>query len=213
MKKIANATPEAGGEITSLLAAWQGGDTLASEQLVPLIYPELRKIAKGLMSVERVNHTLQPTAVIHEAYLRLIQQKRVSWQDRHQFFAISARMIQRILVDHARQRWASKRGGQAEKIPLSEVADLAVERPDLLIELDEALKTLEEIDSVQASIVQAKFFAGLTGVEIAEALGLSPATVKRKWRVAKVWLFHELNKASADLGEQGEGAAEHAGGT
>lgn len=197
------------GDITRLLTAWQRGDTLASEQLVPLIYPELRKIAGGLMSIERQDHTLQPTDLIHETYLRMVEQKRVRWQDRHHFFAISARMIQRILVDHSRRRWAQKRGGRSEHIPLAEVTNLAVERPDLMIELDAALQLLETIDSIQAAIVQAKFFAGLTGVEIADVLGLSPATVKRKWRMAKLWLFHELNKTQETPGTDDSNAAQH----
>ncbi len=187
------------GDITTLLGAWQRGDPQASDRLARLIYPELRKIARGLMSVERADHTLQPTALIHEAYLRLVQQKRMLWQDRHQFFAISARIIQRILVDHARRRLACKRGGRIERVALAEVRDLAAQRPDLLVELDEALDTLEKLDPTQATIVRAKFFAGLTGVEIARATGLSPATVKRQWRLAKAWLFHELNHREGGL--------------
>lgn len=180
------------GEITTLLIAWQQGDPQASERLLPLIYPELRKIARGMMSIERSGHTLQPTALIHETYLRLLDQNRIRWQDRHQFFAVSARLTQRILVDHARRRLARKRGGDLERLDLSDIGDLAAQRPDLMVELDQALDALEQLEPRQSTIVRAKFFAGLTEAEIAQAMGLSPATIKRQWRLAKAWLFREL---------------------
>lgn len=182
-----------GGDITRLLRAWQGGDEQAADRLATLVYPELHKMARGLLSVERRDHTLQPTALLHEAYLRLAAQNRLAWQDRHHFFALAARMIQRILVDHARRRVANKRGGDVRRVPLDDVADLATERPDLLIALDTALEALEQQDPRLASIVRSKFFGGLTGEQIAETLGCSTRTVKRQWRVAKAWLYSVLS--------------------
>lgn len=187
---------ESPGDVTDLLQAWQRGEEGAADRLVELIDPELRKMAIGLLGGERREHTLQPTALIHEAYLRLLSQDRVRWQDRHQFFAIAARMIQRILVDHARRRRAAKRGGGALRVPLEEVEDLALERPDLLIALDAALTTLEAREPMQAAIVRGRFFAGLTGDELASVHGCSRTTIKRQWRLAKAWLFRELEQVA-----------------
>ena len=181
------------GDITQLLRAWQDGDEQAADRLATLVYPELHKMARGLLSVERRDHTLQPTALLHEAYLRLAAQNRLTWQDRHHFFALAARMIQRVLVDHARRRVAHKRGGDVRRVPLDDVADLATERPDLLIALDTALEALEQQDPRLAAIVRSKFFGGLTGEQIAETLGCSTRTVKRQWRVAKAWLYSVLS--------------------
>ncbi len=158
---------------------------------MPLVYAELRKIAAGYLSIERQNHTLQPTALVHEAYVRLVDQKHVQWQNRSHFFGIAAKMIRRILVDHARRHGSAKRNS-GEKIPLSAVVDLAFERSDQLLALDRALSRLKELDSTQARIVEVRFFGGLTGEETAEVLGCSPATVKRRWRLAKAWLYREM---------------------
>ncbi|MCG8461537.1 MAG: ECF-type sigma factor [Holophagales bacterium] len=196
-------TDPAPGDITALLAAWQRGDPEAADRLAPLIYPELRQIAAGLMRIERGDHTLQPTALIHETYLRLVQQERIRWQDRHQFFAVAARLCQRILVDHARRRLSHKRGGDRQRLELSEVADLARQRPDLLLELDLALEQLEALEPRQAAIVRARFFGGLTETEVARALGLSRATVKRDWRLARAWLFRELRGSDTGDGDGG----------
>lgn len=183
---------ETQGDITRLLTAWQDGDAEAAERLVRLIHPELHKMARGLLALERRDHTLQPTAVIHETYLRLVAQDRIRWQDRHQFFAVAARMVQRILVDHARRKLAVKRGGDRLRVPLDEIDDLAFERPDLVVALDEALTALEKRDPLQAAIVRGRFFAGLTSEQMAGTLGCSRTKVKRQWRLAKAWLFREL---------------------
>ncbi|MEM7349911.1 MAG: ECF-type sigma factor [Acidobacteriota bacterium] len=191
-----SANAERAGDVTRLLRAWQAGDEAAAERLATLIYPELHKMAKGLLSAERRDHTLQPTALLHEAYLRLAAQERIRWQDRHQFFAVAARMIQRVLVDHARRRLAAKRGGaEACRVALDDVSDLALERPDLLIELDGALEDLERRDPRMAAIVRGKFFGGLTGEQMAETLGCSSRTIKRQWRLAKAWLYRVLTEA------------------
>jgi len=138
-------------DITGLLQEWRAGDERAAEALVPLVYAELRKIAAGYLSIERPGHTLQPTALVHEAYLRLVEQQDTSWQRRSHFYAIAAKVIRRILVDHARRHHSAKRGGGGEKVPLSEVADFAVERPDQLVTLDEALGRLAAIDPLQVA--------------------------------------------------------------
>jgi RNA polymerase sigma factor (TIGR02999 family) len=182
-------------DITGLLQEWRAGDERAAEALVPLVYAELRKIAAGYLSIERPGHTLQPTALVHEAYLRLVEQQDPSWQSRSHFYAIAAKVIRRILVDHARRHHSAKRGGGGEKVPLSEVADFAVERPDQLVTLDEALGRLAAIDPLQVTVIEHRFFGGLTGEQTAAVLGLSPATVKRRWRLAKAWLYRELTRA------------------
>ncbi len=178
--------------MTRLLEAWRGGDEQAGEELFPLVYGELRKIAAGYLSIERPGHTLQPTALVNEAYLRLVDQKNACWQNRSHFFGIAARMMRRILVDHARRHHSAKRGGATERVPLSEVVDLAVERPDQLLTLDRALCRLEEVDPVQVKIVEYRFFGGLSNKETGEVLGCSEATVKRRWRLAKAWLYREM---------------------
>ncbi|MEM7357047.1 MAG: ECF-type sigma factor, partial [Acidobacteriota bacterium] len=153
----------------------------AAETLIPLVYAELRKIASGYLAIERRDHTLQPTALVNEAYLRLIDQRRARWQNRSHFFAIAAQLIRRILVDHARRHRARKRGGDQEKIPLTEIGDLAIERPNELLALDTALDELKTVDPMKAAIVEYRFFGGLTGQETADVIGCSRATVKRKW--------------------------------
>ncbi|MEM7584318.1 MAG: ECF-type sigma factor [Acidobacteriota bacterium] len=211
MERTPSNDRDAAGDITRLLRDWQAGDAAAAETLAQRIYPELHKMAKGLLSVERRDHTLQPTALLNEAYLRLAAQDRITWQDRHQFFAVAARIIQRVLVDHARKRLRHKRGGPAsQRVPLDDVTDLVVERPDLLIELDHALEALDRRDPQLASIVRSKFFGGLTGEQIAETLGCSTRTVKRQWRVAKAWLYRVLTEAPGpgrDAGPSDDGMA------
>ncbi len=181
-------------ELTQLLLAWSEGDRAALDKLLPLVYDELRRLARHYMSRERAGHTLQTTALVNEAYLRLIDQKQVRWQNRAHFFAIAAQFMRRILVDHARKHAYAKRGGGARRVPLDEAATVSQERAADLVALDEALTSLTEIDPQQGRIVELKFFGGLSTEETAEVLGLSPAKVRREWSAAKAWLYHELNK-------------------
>jgi RNA polymerase sigma-70 factor (ECF subfamily) len=180
------------GTITELLERWSAGEQQAAEQVLPLVYEELRRIALRQLRQERENHTLQATAIVHEAYLRLSEQAGFEWPSRAHFFAFAAHLIRRILVDYARSRNRAKRGGQCEKVTLLDVADLAFERSPDLVALDEALSSLEEVDPRKATVVELRFFAGLTLVETAEQLGISQETVSREWRRAKAWLYNAL---------------------
>ncbi len=186
------------GEVTRWLIAWRRGDQEAADRLMLLVYPELRRIAQVHLARERHNHTLQATALVHEAYLRLVDQNLVDWQDRSHFFAIASKIIHRILVDHARRRRYVKRGGDRVRASLADVGDLALERPEQLVELDEALRSLEAVDPLKASIVQYRFFGGLTAKEIAGIVGCSATTVHRQWLVARAWLYRELTRADAE---------------
>ena len=181
-------------EITQLLIAWNQGDQQARDELAPLVYDELRRIARSYLRRERRDHTLQPTALVNEAYIRLIDQSRVNWQNRAHFFGAAARLMRQILINHAEARRAAKRGGEAERISLSDVDHFVAGQDVDLISLDEALKNLERIDSPQCRIVELRFFAGLTIEEIAEVTGVSPATVKREWTAARAWLRRELSR-------------------
>ncbi len=181
-------------EITRLLLAWSGGDEGALEQLTPLVYRELRYLAKSSFRGERPDHTLQSTALVHETYLRLIDQHHVRWQNRAQFFAIAARQMRRILVDHARAHRASKRGG-GHRLALDEVDVLGGEQSVDLIALDQALERLAEFDPRQSRVVELRFFGDLSVKETAEVLGISPASVKREWSLARAWLFRQLKTA------------------
>jgi RNA polymerase sigma factor (TIGR02999 family) len=182
-------------EITRMLQEWSGGKQEALDALLPLVYAELRRQASRYLRRERPDHTLQTTALIHEAYMKLVDQREVNWQNRTHFFGIAARMMRRILVDYARERHRAKRGGIAEDLPL-EAAALVVseERSIDLVALDEALTRLAEFDERQARIVELRYFSGLTIEETAEVLRVSPATVKSDWNVAKAWLRHEITK-------------------
>ena len=182
-------------DVTQLLLAWSDGDSEALEKLTPLVYRELKRLAERNMRRERAGHTLQPTALAHEAYIKLINQQNVRWQNRAHFFGIAAQAMRRILVDHARARLAERRGGGLA-VSLDEAIDVSDERADHLIALDEALKTLAELDPQQSSVVELKYFGGMTLEETAEVLGVSRATVIREWRMAKAWLYAELNKSS-----------------
>ena len=181
-------------EVTQLLIQWSNGDKAALDKLMPLIYEELRQLARHYMNRERAGHTLQTTALVNEAYLRLINRKQVHWQNRAHFFAIAAHLMRSILVDHARSHAYAKRGGGARKIALDEALAVSQQRAADVVALDDALKRLAEIDPQQSRIVEMKFFGGLTIEETAEVLGLSPATIKREWSTAKAWLYHELNR-------------------
>ena len=180
--------------ITQLLVAWNGGDKAALDQLLPIVYDELRRQAARYLRQERPGHTLQTTALVHEAYLRLVDQKNVQWQNRAQFFGIAAQLMRRILVDHARTKHRAKRGGSAVRVSLSDVTSVTKGANLDLIEIDEALNRLSEIDEQQAKIVELRFFSGLNVEETAAALNISPATVKRDWAVAKAWLHREITR-------------------
>ncbi|MFL6334690.1 MAG: sigma-70 family RNA polymerase sigma factor [Pyrinomonadaceae bacterium] len=180
-------------EITGLLMAWGGGDESALDRLMPLVYDELRRLARRYMSRERPGHTLQTTALVNEAYLRLVNWRDVRWQNRAHFFAVSAQMMRRILVDFARDRQYLKRGGGALRVSLAEAASLAEQRGADLVALDEALDALAEVDKRKARVVEMRFFGGLSVKEVAEVLKVSAETVMRDWRLAKVWLLRELN--------------------
>jgi RNA polymerase sigma factor (TIGR02999 family) len=183
-------------EITSLLAEWSNGDRQALERLTPLVYDELRRLARHYLRRERPGHTLQSTALVHEAYMKLVGQRDVRWQNRAHFFGIAAQMIRRILVDYARGRNAGKRGAGKECITLNEAAALGG-GPNLdLIDLDDALEELARIDARQSRLVELRFFAGLTLEETAEVLQMSVATAKRDWVSAKAWLSRELQRRS-----------------
>jgi len=180
--------------ITQLLVAWNGGDKAALDQLIPIVYEELRRQASRYLRQERPGHTLQTTALIHEAYLRLVDQKSVQWQNRAQFFGIAAQLMRRILVDHARTKHRAKRGGSAVRVSLSDATSVTKDANLDLVELDQALNRLAEIDPQQSKIVELRFFSGLNVEETAAALNISPATVKRDWSVAKAWLYREINR-------------------
>ncbi len=180
-------------DVTSLLLASRQGDQEALNRLLPLVYNELRRQADRYLRRERSDHTLQATALVHEAYLRLIDQK-VSWQNRAHFFGVAAEMMRRILIDHARSHQAAKRGSGGIKVSLDEVLNLSEEKAADLLALDDALKALAEIDPQKSRIVELRFFGGLSNEETADVLGLGTATVTRQWRMAKAWLYHQLNK-------------------
>jgi RNA polymerase sigma-70 factor, ECF subfamily len=182
-----------GQEVTALLREWSAGDRGALERLMPLVYEELRKLAASHLKSERGNHTLQPTALVHEAYLRLIGQRSVSWASRAHFYGIAAQMMRRVLVDHARKRQAAKRSPGTLFVDLAEEAAApAPERMPELLVLDRALTELERLDPRQARVVELRFFAGLSVEETAEVAGISTATVKREWKTARAFLRHEI---------------------
>lgn len=180
-------------DITQLLIEWNGGSEAALERLMPLIYDELRRIARRHLRRESSARTLQTTALVHEAFLKLIDQRRVGWQNRAQFFGVAAQMMRRILIDHARKRLRGKRGGSAIKISLDDNSiDVSDERASELVALDEALKRLAEEDPQKARLVELRYFGGLSIEETAEVLGVGTATVIRHWRIVKAWLYKEI---------------------
>ena len=182
-------------EITQLLVAWNQGDQAALEVLSPLINQELRRLAKRYMAGERQGHLLQPTALVNEAWLRLIDWQNVEWQNRAHFFSLAAQMMRRTLMEYARTQQREKRGGrEGVQVSLSEAANVAPERSADLIALDDALQALEKLDPRQARVVELRFFAGLSQEEAAEALNVSVGTVRRDWNLAEAWLFRELNR-------------------
>jgi RNA polymerase sigma factor (TIGR02999 family) len=181
-------------QVTQLLLAWSDGDPAAQEQLIPLVYGELRRLAKRYMARERPDHTLQATALVNEAYLRLVDTKQVRWQNRAHFFAVSAQLMRQILVDMARARHYQKRGGDAQPVSLEDALSVSQERGAHLVALDDALKALAAVDSRESKVVELRYFGGLSLEETAEALKVSPDTVLRDWKVAKVWLLREIRK-------------------
>ena len=181
-------------EVTQLLLAWGQGDQAALEKLVPLVHKELRRLAHHYMAGERRQLTLQTTALVNEAYLQLIDSSRVQWQNRAQFFAISAQLMRRILVDFARARQSHKRGGKAEPVSLEETTEVAQPLGADFVALDEALNALATLDSRKSQIVELRFFGGLSVEETAVALKVSPRTIKREWGVAQAWLHRELSR-------------------
>ena len=187
--------PPAPTDVTRRLAEWSRGDQHALAELMPLVYDELRRLADSYLRRERPDHTLQPTALVHEAYLRLVDQT-VELQNRAHFFGVAAQVMRCILVDHARAHQAAKRGGGAHKLSLDEVAELAEGQAVDLIALDDALKALAALDPQQSRVVELRYFGGLTVEEAAEVLGVSPATVKRDWTTARAWLHREISKSS-----------------
>ena len=179
-------------QVTQLLVAWGGGDQAARDELMPLVYEELRRLAHKCMRRERPAHTLQTSALLNEAYVRLVDQKNIQWQDRAHFFGIAARLMRQVLVDYARTRNYAKRGGDNRRVSLDEAMIVSRERAAEVVALDEALKTLAEIDPRQSQIVELRFFGGLSIDETAEVLAVSPGTVMRDWTLAKAWLRRAL---------------------
>jgi RNA polymerase sigma factor (TIGR02999 family) len=183
-------------DITTLLLEWSGGNRAALDELMPLIYGEFRQLATRALSRERPNHTLQSTALAHELYLKLIDQKRAQWRDREHFFAMASQIIRRILVDHARRLHAQRRGGLDTRITLDEALAPQQDRDLNLVELDDALEALSQIDSQQARIIELRFFGGLSIEATGRILGVSPSTVNREWNLARAWLYRELSRSA-----------------
>ncbi|HWS55486.1 MAG TPA: sigma-70 family RNA polymerase sigma factor [Pyrinomonadaceae bacterium] len=188
--------------LTQLLVAWSDGDQQALNELFPLVYDELRQLARRHMRRERRGHTLRTTALVNDAYLRLVDQRQVRWQNRAHFFAIAAQMMRRILVDHARAKHYEKRGGGAAHVPLEEAAVVAEGKAGEILALDEALKSLAEIDPRRARVVELRYFGGLSNEEIAEVLKVSTNTVTRDWNMARAWLYHELSGGGGDTPDE-----------
>jgi RNA polymerase sigma-70 factor (ECF subfamily) len=183
-------------EVTQLLVAWGNGDRAARDELMPLVYKELRRLAHRYMNRERPDHTLQTSALVNEAYIRLIDQKDVQWQNRAHFYGIAAQMMRRILVDYARKRGFAKRGGEARAVSLEEAMIVSDERAANVVALDDALKSLAELDPRKSQIVELRFFGGMSIEETAEVLAISSGTVTRDFTLAKAWLRREMTAAS-----------------
>jgi len=183
-------------EVTQLFHAWRGGDRVALEKLMPVVYAEMHRLAHIYMIRERPGHTLQTSALVNEAYLRLIDANRVDWQDRAHFFAVSAKVMRQVLMQHARLRYARKRGGGAVKVDFDEAFVPSPERDADLIALDDALNALAQKDPREAKVVELRFFGGLSEQETAHVLGISDRTVRREWEHAKAWLIHQLKRGT-----------------
>jgi RNA polymerase sigma factor (TIGR02999 family) len=181
-------------EVTQLLLSWSNGDKEALDRLLPLVYAELRRLARRYMRREKPDHTLQTSALINEAYIRLVDQRHVQWQNRAHFFAVAAQVMRHILIDHARRHAYAKRGAGARQVPLEEAASLTDLRASELVALDDALDTLAALDARKSQIIELRFFGGLSIEETAEVLHVSPVTVTREWRAAKAWLHLEMSR-------------------
>lgn len=182
-------------EISRILKSWSDGDRQSRDELIASVYEELHKIASRYLRRERSDHTLQPTALVHEAYLKIVDISHITWQDRAHFFAVASNVMRQILVDHARAREAGKRGGEFRRIALEDAISFSSDRTDVdLLALDEALEQLSTFDEQQSRIVELRFFGGLTIDETAEVLDISPATVKREWTLARSWLYRKINR-------------------
>ena len=185
--------------MTQLLVEWSNGNPAALNALIPIVYPELRSLARRYLQQERPDHTLSATGLVHEAYLRLVQQREVTWQNRAHFFAVAAQMMRRILVDHARHHAYQKRGGGTLTIALDEAETPQKEREVDLVALDDALNSLAKLDERQSRMVELRFFGGLSIEETSAVLGVSAPTVKREWASARAWLFREISRGPIDL--------------
>lgn len=195
MKKIhgrIGVSDDKSKEVTIFLKAWGGGNREARDQLLVLVYKEMRRLAAKYLKQQRPDHTLQPTALVHEAYLKLIDTSEINWQDRAHFFAVAAQTMRNILVDHARALAADKRGGGMRKIALDEISGTSKKQDVDLIDLNDALERLAAQDELQGRLIELRFFGGLTIEDTAEVLKISPATVKREWAMARAWLFREM---------------------
>jgi len=195
--------PATSRDVTRLLRAWSDGDESALDQLVPLLEGELRRLARACMGRERKDHTLQPTALVNEAFLRLAGARQIQWQDRAHFMGIAARLMRRVLVDHARARSYQKRGGAITRVPFEDDAAIAASGPSVdVVELDRALEAFAAVDARRSQVVELRFFGGLTLDETADVLQVSVETVKRDWRLARLWLLHELGGEQRAPGER-----------
>ena len=190
--KLSSRKKQSPGEVTELLVRWSEGDPDALEKLLPIVYAELRRIADNYLRREHSARTLQPTALVHEAFLKLVKAQGLEWQNREQFIGVAANLMRQILVDHARKSTAGKRGGNSPNLPLDEALTISAESDESLLVLDEALDKLAEIDPQASRIVELRYFAGLTIQETAEVLKISPMTVKREWARARAWLHREI---------------------
>ena len=188
--------PGSPSQVTKLLVRWRGGDREALDSLLPLVYDELRRIARHYLQGERPGHTLQSTALVNEAYVRMVAQDFPQWQNRAHFFAVAAQLMRQILVDYARSHRASKRGGNVFKVTLDEAHEQPLTADVDIVALDDALKNLADMDPQQSKVVELKFFAGLSIEDTAEVLGISSSTVKRDWITARAWLYRELDRSS-----------------
>jgi RNA polymerase sigma factor (TIGR02999 family) len=190
------STDETQPQITERLIAWSSGDVAAQDDVIRAVYEELRRMAERYLRRESPGNTLQPTALVHEAYLRLIDQSRVTWQNRAHFFGVAAQMMRRILVDHARTKQRDKRGGSEKTLSLEEALTISTERTADVVQLDQALVALGQFDQRKSRVVELRFFGGLSVEETAEVLEVSPQTVMRDWKLAKAWLYDEINRST-----------------